>query len=341
MIQFPWPKIGIIAGTFILILGLCWFIKYQHDELSNQKSSLDNSVTQMKQLRDDIVRAQSQFASKQDIENFAKNSQIDLQPIKDDLANLNAQIKGISSVLVTTPGYEGDDLSSTGSLTRLGPQNSGITIPCPSGGTVNCPYQDLFGYMTHAQILALNEPLSDKTFIPFGETQFKAWQQSPWDLKIYPRTYSVTTVLGEDENGKHYAYNKFQVETNGKTYPVKIDNSKFIEEAPNSTFKFSPRLYMGIDVGIYVHPLSQAEVLPNLEVALFSYGKTKVTPVWTFLGLGLGYAAQSKELGIVISPVNYNIAQNLPLIENLYVGPSLVFNTNGAIGILGGIRVGL
>src|SRR3990167_1701729 len=296
----------------------------------------------MKQLRDDIVRAQAQQLSKKDLEDFAKKSNIDLEPIREDLSKLDAHIKGISSILVSTPGFAGTNIPSTSTVSRRdGGVDRPAVIPCPNGGTVECPNPDPFGYQTNSQVLVLNEQFDGKTKLPFGDVQFNAWRQNPWELNIYPRRYSVTTVLGEDDEGRHYTYHKFTITSNGTTVPVKITDAKFVEEKPESKFRFNPRLYMSVDLGTHVHPAPLAEVLPNLQVSLFSYGKTKLGPSWTFAGVGLGYASQSNELGVVVSPVNYNVAQHLPLVENLHVGPSVMVNTSGGFAILGGLRVGL
>lgn len=334
-------KLAVMAGGVVVVGALGTLVWWQHSELAHQREALEDSVVQMKQLKDDIVRSQSQYASKQDIENFAKNNGVDLRPIQDDLASLDAQIKGIQNVLVSTPGFVGTNIGSSSVVARTDAPAVLTTIPCPNGGSVQCPNSDPFGYLKSAQVLALNEPFSNGTAVPFGETQFHAWDPKPWDIKIYPRQYSVTTVLGEDENGRHYTYNRFTITSNGKVYPIKIADSKFEEEKPDSKFSFNPRLYMGMDVGTYVHPAIKPEVIPDLEVSLFSYGSTKINPSWTFVGVGVGYASQEHSLAVVLSPVNYNVAQHLPLVKNLHVGPTIALNTSGGFAILGGIRVGL
>ena len=319
-----WQRVAPTIGVIVLIVILLIVVKWQHDQLVSQK---ETSALEMKQLRDDIVRAQTQYVSKEDIEKFAKGANIDLAPIKEDLSKLNAQVKGISNITVKTPGYTGTNLASSSVVAREGK-------PSVIGN-------DAYGYLSNTQVLKLQEPLADSKSIPFGEVQFKAWESKPWGLQVYPRNYSVTSVLGEDENGKHYTYHKFTVTTNGETYPIQISDAKFVEEKPDSKFRFSPRLYLGVDGGGYVYPSLNWEVLPNLEVALFSYGRTKANPDWIFLGVGLGYASQAKSLGIVLTPVRYNIAHHLPLVENLFIGPSVMINTTGGFAVLGGIGVGL
>jgi hypothetical protein len=331
-----WHKIAVITAIIILIGGLLAIIKWQHDVLLSQK---ETNITEMKQLRDDIVRAQSQYIDKKDLEEFAKNSNIDFGPIKEDLNKLNAQIKGISNIIINTPGYIGNNLSSTSVTNRIPDGSKLLSVKCPDGIDIECP--DPFGYQTHIQHFILNEPLENKNNIPFGEVGFKVWEKSPWDLKIYPRSYSVTSVLGEDENGKHYTYYKFSIITNGQSYPIKITDAKFVEEKPEAKFRFSPRLYLATDLGTYIYPTVQWEISPNLQISLFSYGKTKVNPAWTFLGLGVGYGSQTKTITGILSPISYNIGQHLPFMQNLYIGPSIEINSTGGLAILAGLRVGL
>lgn len=332
----PWVKVGIIGGAIVLVATLLLVLKWQHDIMEHQ-STIDKSFVEMKQLSDNIARAQARYVTAQDLEKFAKQNNVDLKPIRDDLANLDAQIRGLSVAVVATPGYHGQNLSSSSTTPREGGAPS-TTVPCKDGV---CPNVDPFGYGSNVQSFAINEPLGDGTNVPFGETKFRAWQDRPWEVRVYPRSYSSTTVLGEDENGKHYTYHKFSIVTNGKTYPVKVTEAKFVEEAPDSSFRFSPRLYLGVDAGTYVNPLPKAEVTPNMQISLFSYGRTKVSPTWTLLGIGLGYESQASRLGVIVSPVNYNVGKHLPLVENLFVGPSVSVDTEGSFAVMGGLRVGL
>lgn len=326
-----WQKIIPIAGIVTLIIVLLIVVKWQHNLLISQK---DVAATEMKQLRDDIVRSQSQQASKKDIEAFASNSNIDLNPIRDDLSRINAEIKGIQNVTVRTPGYVGKNLPSSSVVPREG---SIPTVFCP-GTNVECP--DTYGYMSNGQVLKLTEPTTDKKEIPFGDVQFKAWERKPWNLRILPRNYSVTSVMGEDEDGKRYAYHKFVVNVDGKTYPISIDDAKLIEEKPESKFRFNPSLYFGLDFGSYVYPGFALEVMPNIQISLFSYGKTKINPDWTFLGLGLGFGSQTETLGFVLTPFRYNVARHLPMVKNLYLGPTVSVNSVGGFAIMAGIAVG-
>lgn len=331
----PWVKFGVIAGLIMLLAGLIFVIKTQYD-ISTRQAAIEKSVVEMKQIGDGIARSQAQYATKDDLEKFGKDLGLNLDLIQKDLDKLGADIKGINTILASTPGYHGNGLPSTGTTPGNPPPTP---VPCPPGGV--CLNPDPFGYLSNTQILSLNEPFSSSVQIPFGETRFKAWKDKPWDLDVYPRNYAVTTVIGQDEEGRHYTYNKFTIETQGKKYDVPIKDAKFVEQFPESAFRFSPNLYLGLDGGVVVNPSPVAELTPNMQVSLFNYGRTKVDPDWTFVGVGVGYQTQNNRPSVVLSPINYNVGHQLPLINNLHVGPTVGIDTAGGVSVMAGVRVGL
>lgn len=323
--------------TFCFLVGVIW---WQRKKMDEQRAQLGENVVQMKRLKGDIVRAESRYVSKADLEHFAKKNNIDLKPIKKDIDELDADLKGISSALARTPGLTARELSSTRTEPRPDKPNVPATVECKSGEKLKCPDQDAHGYLSSAQELDLDEPLSDNKKVPYGKVKFSAWREKPWDLNVYPREYRAITVLSQDEDGRHYVHNKLTVTSDGKTEAIPIDQSEFLEEYPRNKFRFDPSLYLGIDGGFYIKEVT-GELTPNLQLFWFSYGQTKTNPTWIFLGTGVGYETQQNSIGFLLSPVSYNIGELLPLINNLYIGPSVSIDPAGRIGILGGLRVGL
>src|SRR5690242_8223510 len=106
----PWVKVSIIVGSVLLLIFLLLIVKMQRD-IINKQSQLETSLVEMKQLGDGIVRSQASYVSRRDLEEFAKNSNVNLEPIEEDLKKLGAEVKGISSILVASPGYTGSNLS--------------------------------------------------------------------------------------------------------------------------------------------------------------------------------------------------------------------------------------
>ena len=323
MSELNWKtKVGIAAFIVAIFAGLLLVIKYQHDTLTKQKA-IAASIIEQRNLIDGIQRAQTQYATKKDIERYSKEVGVNLDPIKKDLKNFDAKIEAISTLKVFNKGLKAKHKASDKTIKR--------------------PVEDVqdadYGYLKKAQLLKLNEPFENNT-VPWGEVSFSAWREKPWDLEVYEREYFVVNVLGTDEDGRHYVYNKFTVNTNGKEYAVDISESKFVEEYPKGSLSFNPRLYLGIDGGGYVTRIDYA-FMPNIGMSLASYGKTKVSPDWIFFNFGLGYEANKGLPALSLSPINYNVGTHIPLINNTYIGPSVSVNINTDVFVSLGLRVGL
>lgn len=315
---------------FIFLAILCGiltagFIVYKQIEISNKQASLESNITQQKELADKILRSMSQYASKEDIENLAKTQNLNIDAVKKDLASLNATIKSINTVGVVTPGYNGSSLPSTSTTPSANPSTS-----------------DTNGYLANVNHLTLNEPFSDGA-VPFGSVAFDGSHPKPWDLSIYPRAYSVTTVYGEDENEKQYAYSKFNISVQGKDYSVKLDKASLVQEFPAAKFRWwAPQLFLGPDLGA---TLISSALAPNahagatLSFGAMSYGMLKNSPDISVLQVGLGYEAVQGKPKVVITPIA--VKAPIPLTNNTYIGPSLSLGFDGAVGVTGSLRIGL
>ena len=322
-----WKGKAAITGAILLIVAVLIFIvKTQHDTIERLKF-IETSVVESKDLGNGIIRAQSSYVTKKDLERLLKEQKLDIDAIKKDLNVLGADVKGINTIRIVTPGFTGENIPTT------------ETTPNPEPPNPKEPVLDKHGYFQSTQWLRLTEPFGDGKKVPFGKAGFSAWQEKPWSLEVQPRTYNSVTVLGQDENGRHYAYSRFQIEVDGKTYTVPIEEAKIIEEVPSPEFRFNPRLYLGIDIGAIANPPAHAEATPNVGLSIFSYGHTKVSPEWSFLTLGLGYATQHQSLVLLLAPVNYNVGKVLPLMDNFHIGPSISVDVEGTIGLYLGGRV--
>lgn len=321
-------KTGIVGAVLLIIAALIFIVKVQYDTIERLKT-IETSVVESKDIGNGIIRAQSSYITRSDLERMIKDQNMSLSNIKSDLRKLGADVQGVHVVSVVTPGYSGSNLPST------------VVVPNPNPSDPTQPLTDKYGYLSNQQWLALTEPFGDGTTVPFGRAGFSASEEKPWSVEVLPRKYGSTTVLGQDEDGRHYAYSRFQIEVDGKTYTVPITESKLVEEYPTAKFSFNPRLYLGIDGGAIANPPASAEITPSVGLSFFSYGKTKVSPDFSFLTLGVGYATQRQAGVVIVSPVNYNLGKPLPLIDNLHVGPSVSVDVEGNVGLYLGARVGL
>jgi len=320
----------LLAIVAVVLLGLGGFIVLKQIQNAKTLTDIQTSIVEQKQLLDNITRAQSQYVSQQDLAIFAKQQNIDLSVIKKDLDTLNARVVAIGGIAVTSTGQTATSVPSTSTTERPDP-------PTTVAG------QDPFGYLTHTQKLTINEKFSNIE-VPFGEVGFSAWQDKPWDVKVEPRKYSVTSVLGQDENGKHYSYSKFAVQTGDKTYDIKIDENKFLEEVPSAKFSFwNPRLFMTAGGGVSLTQVPiQGSANAGATLGIMSYGQFKTTPSISVLQLGVVYETGSQKPAAIINPISFNIGGILPsgLANNTYLGPSMQVDLSGNVMVGGNVSIG-
>lgn len=317
-------KILIFLGSIVLIGSLIFIIVKQNEIVQRQKA-IETSVVTKKQLEDDILRAQAQYATKSDIEAFAKANDIKLSVIHDDLAKMGAKVTGVNVVNIRSDGQVVTNKPSTDTTPRTEP-----------GDTKT----DVYGYLAAKQGLRLDETFGDKK-VPVGQVDFSAWRKEPWDITIYPRQYRLTTVVGKDEDGREYVYNKFSIDSNGQNHDLRIDDSKFLQEYPSAKFSFwNPRLYLGVSGGASVQTY-RADFVPTLGLGIMSYGQFKGQPDWVFVTLAAGYAIQNEKFMFGITPAMYNIGRHIPWTKNIYLGPTIGVDTASTVYLLGTINVGL
>lgn len=317
----------IIAASTIVALCISAFIIYKQIEISNQQEQIEKSIVNQKQLEDQITRSMSEYATKGDIERYIKDNDMSLKVIRNDMEKLGADINSVNRIVVVSNGQQGGNIPST----NTGPSN-------PNSNTdLDCKECDRYGYLSAQQNLKLTESFSGVK-VPIGNVGFSAWQEKPWNIDIRPRQYQVVNVVGTDENERHYFYNRFAVVVDGKPYKIDIDQANTKQEFPQSSFHWwNPRLFVGADAGINLSAMN-GELTPNFNVGVLSYGMYKTQPDWSFLQLGIGYGAISRRAQLVVTPAVYNVGKHLPLMNNMYLGPSIHVSSNAEFGIMGGFR---
>ena len=312
--------LGLILATIISLLA---YIVYVQQEIINSQSSLSTEVIELKKLNNDLVRSQSSYVTQKALEKTIKDN-LNLDDVKKDLNALKAEIKGLVVTTIHTPGYYGTGIGSTNTTPRVEDKDPQID----------------FGYMKARQELRLDEPFASDKSVPWGLVGFSAWKEKPWDLRIYPRKYSTMTVLSQTEGGQTIAHVQVTVDTEGKKYTLPISNSSLIETLPESRFRFVNKLYLGTGAGVSANSPAHLDGFIALQYPLVSYAKGKDVS-WIFAAIGAGYQFDNKSVPIVLTPIAYNIGQNLPLIDNLFVGPSATLDFNGKFGLFVSLNVGL
>ena len=321
-------KILIFVGAALLI-GVFGFTIFKLNEISNRLTASEALNVEQKALIDGIVRSQSQYATRADVESFVKENGVNLKAIKDDLENLRAELSSVNVVIAGSKGQVGGNIPSTGTG---GSDPSHIDPKNP----------DPFGHVSTQQKLALNENFGS-SLVPIGTVGFSAWQKDPWNVDILQREYKLVNVIGVDENQRNYVYNKFTIKTADKEYTIPITKSETKQEFPAAKFSFwNPRL--GMSAGGSVN-LTQAPIHGSanagIVLSIMSYGKFKNSPDIQAFQLGAGYQTGTQKLSAIINPINFNIGHMVgtSLINNTYIGPSLQVDTGG--NVFTGINVGI
>lgn len=314
----------LIALLALTVIGALGFVFYKERQFTQMQSAMSQAMVSQKELADNIMRSQSSYASKQDLEAFAQQNQINLDAIKADLKTLNASVSSVNYVYVGSKGQISTNIPSTSTTPSLTPAA-----------------EDKYGYLKNVQHLDIQEQF-DKANVPVGNVAFDASKQAPWDVNVYPRKYNVVNVVGTDENGKQYFYNKFSINTNGKDYPLNITKAETIQQYPSPSISWwNPRIYGGINGGVNLTQAPvQAAIVPNVGIGVITYGKTKTQPDLSILQVGVGYDVVAKSLQVSISPVQYNLGQHIDIIKNTFVGPTADIGFNGNVSVGLGARVG-
>lgn len=311
-------KILITIGA-VLFMGTLGYIIYNQERIKTQQLALQSQIVEQKQLVDGIVRSQNQYATKDDVEKFAKDNDVNLQAIKDDLAKLNAEVTAVNVVVANSQSQHGVNIPSTGT----GPSNPNPVTPgtCQDG---KCPNPDPYGYTQKQQNIALTEKFGT-TEVPIGTVGFSAWQPSPWNFEIKGREYKVDTVVGTDENQREYFYNKFSVGVDGKTYEIPIKTATTKQVIPEAKISWwNPMVFLtaGGSVNTTGTP-AWGDFNIGATFGFISWGRYKTNPTLSIMQVGIGANVVDKQPAVIINPINFNLGTVIPFIHNTYIGPSI------------------
>lgn len=320
-------KILLIASG-IIIVGLLGFVVYQQFEMKAMQTQITNSLVAQQTLLDGITRSSAQYATKNDLDAFAAANNVSLTAIQQNVATLGATISGMNNVVVSSGGQIATNLPSSNTTPNPAPPAT-TTVNC-NGTLIPCPSDDPYNYTKAEQNLSLNETFGSSQ-VPIGTVGFSAWQSTPWQVNIAPRTYDVSNVIATDQSGKQYLYNQFNITTNGKTYSLPIKSAQFVQQYPAKTFSWwNPRLVMSVS-GLADITKPKADFAPGIGVGIMSYGNSLSSPNLSILQVGMGYAALTKTPTVSINPISYNVGKSIPghLVDNTYIGPSIQMGFNG------------
>lgn len=332
---------------FAIIILLIAGIVYQQILITTQSGQANRLMEQ--QLLDDGIIQSSMTTTNQ------RGLRISIQDSGINKKLIEGELRGHNVVVASSIGYTETDIPSTHEKPRLDVPETIV---------------DTYFVLTQTKYTTFYEKFATRDLdgnqigvieLPLGEVGFSGWKERPWEVAIYSRKYVVDTVISQRPDDSYVVTNQFRIiytkpkMVDGK--PVLDKDGKAITEdvetviQPSTSdtkwdfaeksWRFSPRLYLGVDFGATVYKEISAAVNPNLTLFFFSRGRTRSDVDLAILGAGVGFEPISKEVDFKLTPIQYNIGKSLPLIDNLFVGPSISVDTKGNIAVYGGISVGL
>ena len=179
-------------------------------------------------------------------------------------------------------------------------------------------------------IIPLDRESADGEKIPTGNMYYNPNMDKVEDRFTHyamPLEFHVGILMTEKEDGSYDRMVELNVESpyikkyKGKKFKMKVKSFKWAKKEINDKkFRFHTRLGFGAN-------FTADNFTPAIDVSFFSYGRTKVDMDWRFLTFSL-----SGDRGVVsigITPVSYNLGKVVPLIENMFIGPSVNIDDTG------------
>lgn len=197
-------------------------------------------------------------------------------------------------------------------------------------------------YIDKEKISRSYDDIDIKRKMPNGEELPTGWVkyhpalkgEDPFTVFNYPLEYYTTVIRSEKEDGTFsysvdaYVENNYVKSSRGKKFPIHIKNVSFEDrKITEKHFRFNPRLALS-------GAINDKNMFPMLNMSLWSYGRTKRDMDWRFFIVGAGlYSSGSTTYGaFALSPVEYNLGNHVPFVENFFVGPTINFNSSGDVG---------
>lgn len=309
----------------VIIVGLVFFGWRAYKDLGDNVQSVHIAY---KQLTETLARAQNDLVSKKDLQEFASQTNMDMNKIKSDLQDLNAHLVAVGQTVASIDGR----IESNQSPDHEEPHT-------PPTQPTTCTTCDLFGYTTKR--VATDIMLGD---MPFGEVWFDASNEKPFTTKYDAIDVKVSTVIGEQDDSTHdgimvfyhtiSTVNKTDPNLAGKEFVLKTTSSEYKQLLEKSTqfYWWAPHLDLAIDNTLTLQSDTFFNPGASLGLSIMGYGRTKNDLDWKFIRVGIG-ANVEKNFYLTLQPVEYNIGKFIPLLSDLWVGIGASYDFSNTWGL--------
>jgi len=130
----------------------------------------------------------------------------------------------------------------------------------------------------------------------------------------------IETQTKDDKYKQHIDVYATSAATDKGYHPLKVNDINWTrKKRSEKEWMWNPRL-------AFTGAVLESDVMPGLDLSLWSYGRTKGDMDWRFFGIGIG--ASSDDWWGYFFPVEYNVAHHIPLVENIFMGPFIGFSAD-------------
>lgn len=316
-----------------VVLALVGVIAWQHRKILRTEAQIrELTATPQVSLSDGTVRASESLTESGGAEAAAEQMGASLEQIRRDAAALGTQINSLVAGTIRTSGKRQAGLASSETEARVEPGPGAAEAPLGV---------DQWSYTGSRQVLRLSEPFVGSEEVPWGKVGFSAWKKEPWDIEVLPRTYKSLAVGTIGPDGRRHVYTQFAVEVDGRVYRLPVTAAQYVEDVAPMAFRWKLTPMLSLSAGPFVADADGVAVLPGLQFAVARYGAPGDFPIWVFLAPGVAYEPRLGGFGLTLVPAAYNVGAPLPILENLYVGPSVGVQVGGGISVGASVSVGL
>lgn len=205
------------------------------------------------------------------------------------------------------------------------------------GSSISTPIVDETGSITPVQE-ELNVAF-EEVEVPVAEVQVT--EEGVLNARAYDLDLELNTIITESDTGALSTVSGLTLFSEGNPYAIPIEGTTYYNlrppDKPDRTRRFNlwdPHIDLSIDAGLWSNPF-RFRPGASLGFSTSSIRRGEL-PVWRFVRVGVGFSTDQNPY-FSLSPATYNLGRNLPVFDDLWLGPGVGINTEGSYIITLGI----
>ncbi len=295
-----WKTVSIFSVLGLFLIGLSALVIYQNSQVRNLNALLAARNVELQQANLNLGRAQTIIGD--------ANSQIG--KLNDKIKEEIKKREALLTLYAELEGRYNVEKNKVKIVTRILYRDRDIPIPA---GKIFVKAED----GTYAEVTSMKFNYTDFRITVEGDAI-----KQELSYKLHQKFRGVF-VESQGPGGltNHYA-ELYEMDGDKDAGRIELTNFKVIKskQAESRMFWWAPHL--DLSVGYGASGTSKHGFAGDIGFSTSGWGKTPDDLTWKFFRAGVGFMAENN-LILSFSPVQYNIAKNLPLVSNLWITPSV------------------